>query len=264
MKPVKVIQLSDTHLFGDASGRMSGVDTRSSLGLVLKSVRQQVSGNSVILVTGDLTQDESRESYQWLKQQLDTLDTPYFWLAGNHDVPELMLDVCPGAMQKQVCKGSWQLLLLDSHTDGIPGELSVDELAFLEKQLKRHPDRHTLIALHHPAYIIDSLWMDDINLQNHGAFWEIVDRYSNVRIVINGHIHQEIDRSRNQVRILSAPSTAVQFKPGTGNFCLDELMPGYRELGLRNNGEVETRVIRIESESGEVSMPATEAEVQPV
>ena len=248
MTSIRIIQLSDSHLFGDASGCMSGVDTRATFRQILASVREKLTSDSIILVTGDLTQDESPESYQWLKQQLEDLKTPFYWLAGNHDRPELMAEACPTATQKQVFTGEWQLLLLDSHTSGIPGTLSDEELEYMEQQLAGHRDRHTLIAFHHPAYTIDSLWLDEINLLNHKAFWNIVERYPNVRVVINGHIHQEVDYKHQQVRVLAAPSTAIQFKPHSEQFALDSRTPGYRILDLHKQGRLTTQIVRLASE----------------
>ena len=38
-------------------------------------------------------------------------------------------------------------------------------------------------------------------------------------------------------------------------------MPGYRVLDLQGNADVDTRIIRIRSDQGEIIVPTTEAEV---
>lgn len=248
MNRIRIVQLSDCHLFGHNDGQLMGVNTRASFTSVLIELQTNVQSIDLILITGDLTQDDSKASYQWLKQQLDKTLLPYFWLAGNHDVPELMHEVCPDAMQKSVQLGQWQLVLLNSQkVDEIPGLLSTGELAFLDQQLKQNPNLHTLIALHHPAYRIDSEWLDKINLQNSQAFWQIIDQYPNVRLVINGHIHQQQERVLNSVKLLSAPSTAIQFKPQSVNFGLDDLAPGYRVIDLLSDGKIQSSVTRLQN-----------------
>ena len=223
-----------------------GVDTRASLLSVLDDIKKRLNNTDLIVVTGDLSQDDSKASYQWLQQQLDTLKIPYYWLAGNHDVTALMQEVCPAAMQKSVIRGNWQLLLLDSHLeDGIPGFLSDAELGYMEQQLRCYPQHHALIAFHHPAYTINSPWLDTINLQNSEIFWERLNRHPNAKVVINGHIHQEQEWQQGSIQVLSAPSTAVQFKPESAEFCLDSQPPGYRIIELRFDGTLNTRVIRL-------------------
>ena len=246
MSKIRVVQISDCHVFGNTEGRLMGVDTRASLRSVLDDITQRLNNIDLIVVTGDLSQDDSKASYQWLQQQLAPLEMPCYWLAGNHDITALMQEVCPVAMQKSVIKRNWQLLLLDSHQEGkIPGFLSDSELGYMEQQLRQYPDHHTLIAFHHPAYTINSPWLDTINLQNSEAFWERLSQHPNVKVVINGHIHQVQEWQQGSVQVLSAPSTAVQFKPESSDFSLDSQPPGYRVIDLLPDGTLTTQVIRL-------------------
>ncbi|MET4693319.1 3',5'-cyclic-AMP phosphodiesterase [Endozoicomonas lisbonensis] len=246
MSKIRVVQISDCHVFGNTEGRLMGVDTRASLRGILDDIEQRLNSIDLIVVTGDLSQDDSKASYQWIQQQLDTLEIPYYWLAGNHDITALMQEVSPTAMQKSIIRGNWQLLLLDSHLDdGIPGLLSDSELGYMEQQLSRYSDHHTLIAFHHPAYTINSPWLDKINLQNSEAFWERINPHPNVKVVINGHIHQVQEWQQGPVQVLSAPSTAVQFKPESHDFCLDSQAPGYRVIDLLPDGTLNSQVIRL-------------------
>lgn len=258
MDSIRVVQLSDCHLFGDSNGRLMGVNTRSSFEAVLGHVMTEVDNPDLIVITGDLTQDDSRASYEWLRQQLDKTTVPYYWTAGNHDITELMIQVCPDAMNKYLETGNWQLLFLDSHQEGmIPGQLATTELDFLQHKLEQNPNRHTLIAFHHPPYTINSPWLDDINLQNSEDFWQRIEQASNVRGIINGHIHQQQDWLRGDIRVLSAPSTAIQFKPESPDFCLDQQPPGYRVLDLLPDGRIETQVVRLNNYLTALDMEAS-------
>ncbi|AMO55362.1 hypothetical protein GZ77_10610 [Endozoicomonas montiporae] len=258
MNQIRVVQISDCHVFGHPDGRLMGVDTRGSLLDILEDIRQQLSNIDIITVTGDLSQDDSQTSYEWLKQQLDTMNIPYYWLAGNHDITGLMQSVCPKAMEKSVIHGNWQLLLLDSHLDDdIHGFLPDSELDYLEQQLLKHPDYHALIAFHHPAYTINSPWLDNINLHNSEAFWKRVSRYPNVKVVINGHIHQVQQWKKGKIQVLSAPSTSVQFKPKSDDFCLDNESPGYRVIDLQADGSLNTEVIRLQEYTQSIDLTSS-------
>ena len=50
---------------------------------------------------------------------------------------------------------------------------------------------------------------------------------------------------RGNVRLLASPSTCVQFTPGSEDFAVDTLAPGYRWLRLLPDGTLETGVARV-------------------
>ena len=55
--------------------------------------------------------------------------------------------------------------------------------------------------------------MDSIGLHNREALFEVLDRFSCVKALLWGHIHQAFDSERRGVRLLATPSTGVQFAP---------------------------------------------------
>ena len=85
-----VVQITDPHLFADADGELRGVNTAGSLAAVLHAVRRRDWPPDLIVLTGDLAQDESRGAYQRLRHLLEPLDVPVLSLPGNHDDPALM------------------------------------------------------------------------------------------------------------------------------------------------------------------------------
>ena len=60
---VRLLQITDTHLFASAEGRLLAVRTAESLAAVLEQVQANEHPYEVILATGDLSQDHSPESY---------------------------------------------------------------------------------------------------------------------------------------------------------------------------------------------------------
>ena len=124
----------------------------------------------------------------------------------------------------------------------VPGYLQDDQLQLLARALSEAPERHHLVCLHHHPVSIGCAWMEPIGLRNPEAFFEVLDRFPQVRAVLWGHVHQEIDRQRNGVRLLASPSTCIQFAPGSEAFQVDRLAPGYRWLRLNHDGSLETGV----------------------
>jgi len=138
------------------------------------------------------------------------------------------------------------VIALNSHEqDSVAGWLADEELARLELLLL-NGEKHVLVAIHHHPVSIGSRWMDDIGLKNQDELWSVIDRFPQVRAMLCGHIHQEFDVMRGEVRILGTPSTCVQFVPEQDDFCLDDSSPGYRWLQLLQDGSIRTGVERIE------------------
>ena len=54
------------------------------------------------------------------------------------------------------------------------------------------------------------------------------------------------------MRLLSVPSTCVQFKPHSKDFAVDDVAPGYRWLDLHEDGRIDTEVSRVEGVKFEV------------
>ena len=83
-------------------------------------------------------------------------------------------------------------------------------------------------------------------IENSLELWAIIDKYPNIKIVTNGHIHQLIDIKHRGVRVLGTPSTCFQFKPNSQIFSLDAMAaPGYRQITLSSNGSIQTFISRL-------------------
>lgn len=242
-----VIQITDPHLRKEKDGKLLGMNTRSSLDAVLHLIKQNHSTPNIVLATGDLAQDGSVEAYRCFEEKVKVFDCPVYWFSGNHDSREAMQRVAngTGALEKVVRSGAWQFIFLDSLVEGkVYGHLSDAELTLLDDALTERPDLHSLISFHHHPIDIDCTWLDAIGLKNREQLLSVVDKHANVRGLVWGHIHQEIDMTRNDVRLLATPSTCVQFLPKSEEFAIDSLAPGYRWLKLGSDGSINTGVER--------------------
>jgi Icc protein len=248
---VRLVQITDCHIQAGARDRLKGMNTRASLDAICQSILTDNDDLDLVLATGDLSQDGSVASYEYLAQQLSELRLPVFWLPGNHDDPGVMheqLDNEPLSAAKKVLIGNWLIVLLDSTIKGeSAGNVSPQQLDFLQRSLRAHPQHHVLVCLHHQAIPAGSAWIDQLGLQQPQALQSAIKSQPNVKAVLWGHVHQQSHHYRDGIEWLSSPSTCVQFKPGSDDFALDNLPPGYRQLNLHADGSIDTGIIRLAS-----------------
>tara|TARA_R110001606_G_scaffold1937_16_gene7902 strand:- start:20392 stop:21204 length:813 start_codon:yes stop_codon:yes gene_type:complete len=261
VQPLRVVQLSDFHLFADTQGKLLGLNTQASLETVLERVRVEQPDMDLIIATGDLSQDGSLDSYHRLITLLDGFRVPVYWLEGNHDKPAPMIH----ALRQQKHRvspcvaelGAWTLIMLDSTIPGdVPGELFEDDYRFLEQALADARGEHVMVALHHHPVAMGSRWLDTQLVGSAERFFQVIDAHRKVRAVAWGHVHQEFHGERNGVRLFSVPSTCVQFKPGSDDFAVDDANPGYRWFDLHNDGRIDSAVSRVEGLDFKVDMSA--------
>jgi Icc protein len=243
-----LVQVTDTHLYADPDTRLLGLNTLGCLREVLAQIRCEQPQPDLVLATGDLVHDASPAGYRRAAEELRSLGVPVFGLPGNHDVSNAMathLEAHGVSCAGELRLGDWQILLLDSVIPGEEGgRLAPAELQRLETALGEGAE-HVLVCLHHQPVSVGSAWIDTMALENHEEFFAILDTCPQVRGVLWGHIHQEYDQWRGNVRLLATPSTCVQFAPDVDDFQVDMAPPGYRSLTLLPDGRIETHVHRL-------------------
>ncbi|WP_034411477.1 3',5'-cyclic-AMP phosphodiesterase [Candidatus Photodesmus anomalopis] len=249
---IKLLQITDTHLFAPEDGSLLNVITLDSFQAVLGAIIEKKFQFDVIVATGDISQDHSEESYQHFVDSISVLKQPCFWLAGNHDYKPSMAGFFRPKkifnLEHAFLSENWQIIILDSQVFGVSyGHLSKQQMLLLDSILREYHHHHTLILLHHHPILVGSDWLDRHALKDSIEFWQILRKYSNVKAILCGHVHQNIDRDIQNIRVLSAPSTCIQFKPNSKHFALDRLSPGWREIELYDDGSISTQVHRLMS-----------------
>ncbi|WP_275288587.1 metallophosphoesterase [Halomonas elongata] len=241
---MRLIQLSDCHLHADPSARSrTGIPHRQFVRVIeaVESCRPDM-----VLVTGDVSQDETAASYALAERELARLGCPWFWLPGNHDEPGLMNEC--RAFQETVDLGRRRLLLLNTRIPGqTHGALGEARLGALARRLAED-DRPTLIAMHHPPISVGSRWVDALGLADAEAFWEVLAAHERIEAILCGHIHQAFEHRRvtpyGDVPVYACPATSDQFLPGAETFAVDEAaLPGFRVFDL--DDDMRTRVERV-------------------
>ena len=244
---LKILQITDTHLYADADGRLLGVNTLDSFHAVIDAFLDTGWKPDLILCTGDLVHDASPEGYRKLGALLDRFGVPVCCLPGNHDNPPVMHEYLRGehvSCPRVVDAKGWRLVLLDSVIPGeVGGRLEAGELEALARALDGNT-RPTLISLHHQPVPVGSAWLDGMGLENAAALEGLLAGHPEVKGLLWGHVHQQFDEVRNGIRLMASPSTCIQFAPHSDDFSVGQQQPGFRLLALMPDGQILTEVMR--------------------
>lgn len=245
----KVVQLTDTHLFRDPDGTQKGVNTHATLRAVVTDVAARHGDFDALLLTGDLSQDETPGSYELLAQTLAPVRTaPIHAIPGNHDdLGHLRTGLADDDFHvlEDLYIGAWRFAMLNSRVPGqVHGELGAGQLGGLARSLDG-ADAHVIVALHHPPVAVDSAWLDASRCLDGEDLLGVLASPP-VHAVVCGHVHQEFESNVEGIAILTTPSTCVQFTPRVDDFDIDAAAaPGYRVFELNDDGSWTTSVQRV-------------------
>ncbi|MDP5071580.1 MAG: metallophosphoesterase, partial [Congregibacter sp.] len=208
---VRIVQITDTHLKAHSGGKLLGLDTDYSLQAIIDLVKSEYPNPDLVLGTGDLADSGAGDAYRRLIAYFDQVSPAHYWLPGNHDLRDVMIEV--GGAERlpgEIRVGGWQILMLDSQLPGeVGGHLGRPELQRLEACLGAgaKAQLHTLICMHHQPIPVGCDWLDEQRVADADSFFEILRRYPAVRAVLWGHVHQELDQRHGDVRFMCTPST---------------------------------------------------------
>ena len=241
-----LVQVTDTHLTGDSDGTLLGMNTERSARQVIDAALASQQPDCV-LVTGDIAADGQAAAYEQLNGFFNHR-VPTLWLPGNHDDVRAQKDAYRDHLKRRIVGRHWDVLMLETQVAGkVGGYFSSAELEALQRAVADAAagDKSLLIATHHPLRALQSTWLDEQAVSNASAALTIMQALSDRVVVVSGHVHQESDAVVQGVRMLTTPSTCIQFAPQSHDFALDDKQPGYRRIVLQPNGQIETQVIRI-------------------
>ena len=147
-EPLRVLQITDTHLFPDTTGRLAGVDTRATLAATLDAALAE-DHPDLLLLTGDLAQEPHAASYAALEEIVQARYAgERLCVPGNHDDPkETTLFARSGWSQ-----ADWAVIGLDSRVpDEEGGRVAASELTRLLERIDAAPQGNLLVAVQPPA-----------------------------------------------------------------------------------------------------------------
>jgi len=234
---LRVLQLSDPHLLADPRGRCRGVVALEALEQAwCQALAQLGQPPDLLLISGDLCQDESLGGYVRLRELLEKWAVPTALLSGNHDNP--------GLLRAALGRQAW----IAPAVVPLAGWLEPAQLAWLRHQLQAGQGP-AFVVLHHPPVPIGSAELDRIALQEPEQLLQPLLASPRVAGVVFGHVHQHwygaLERSSGAALPLWAcPSTLAAFKAVLPCPLGHADWPGARLLLLGADGGVTTRLLR--------------------
>lgn len=245
---LKLIQITDTHLYRDTDKKLAGVNTEESLHSVIQLAAKLPNADGLLL-TGDLVHDSSKEAYERFYQHIQQLNASGYCIPGNHDETEKLNQFTARCSLQSLGTfetDHWLFIMLDSSIEGEAGSRFTDnELHRLRLTLESADNnKHVALCMHHQPVPIASKWMDTMALSNQHAFFSLLSAYPQVKTIIFGHIHQEFYAEYQAIKLFGTPSTCIQFSPESDEFGLDIIPPGFRWLVMSDTGEIQSGIVR--------------------
>lgn len=248
-QPFLLAQITDSHLLAQTTAELRGCNPWASFSQVLQDA--MACNPHGLLLTGDLAEQGERGAYEHLVAALSPLSLPVYWLPGNHDhlptMQQILGQLPTGQGLTCVDLGAWQIILLDSVLSTAKygeGYVSNGQLDTLKIYLSQHAEKHTLIALHHHPVPVGIDWVDMMQVQNANEFLKLIKQFSQVKLVVFGHIHHGFEFYCDQeVSFYGTPSSCLQV---TSPEVVDE-RAGFRLFWLYGDGRFRTEVRRVGS-----------------
>ena len=246
-----IAQISDTHLFGDKNRKINGSNSYQNLKNVINQVVSLDKKPDLIVVSGDLSQDCTFESYQHLANLLHRCEIKYYFFPGNHDDVDIINKVFDMNWVKDKVDYSfningWFVNVIDTSVyPEVLGELSDDQLKNLKNNLEQNKNKPTIVFMHHHPLLLNSAWLDRYILKDAEKFINLIKLNPQVKAVLFGHIHQVFERNINGTFYGSAPASCYQVLPKTEMFTIEKLSAGYRLIEL-DGDKFSSKVVWVE------------------
>jgi 3',5'-cyclic AMP phosphodiesterase CpdA len=220
---LRFLQISDSHI---GFKHPPNPDTPGTLQAAVSAVRADAGGAALLLHTGDITHLSRDDEFDTAAQIIGTAGLPTRYVPGEHDLLENDGAGFYARFTKGAARG-WQsfdiqgvhFVGLNNVADLKPGgmgNLGSDQLDWLKRDLAHRPASQPIVVFAHvPLWTVYAPWgwgTDDA-----AAALGLLARFGSVT-VLNGHIHQIMQKVEGQVTFHTARSTAFpQPSPGAAS-----------------------------------------------
>lgn len=219
----RLLQISDLHIAAPGTLVSGRLDTVGQLRAAIDTIGARLAAIGpldAVLVTGDISDDGSAESYDLARTQLARLGLPLLVIPGNHDCRDALrnafgdLATLPptGLIDWRFDIGGTTVIGLDTLVEGQGGgRLRPESLSFLSDALDASEGRPVLLALHHPPLRTGIRFMDAIGLENSDALAAVLERRTAPVRIVAGHVHGVHHGALGPHTVVTAPSTCSAF-----------------------------------------------------
>jgi 3',5'-cyclic-AMP phosphodiesterase len=222
MSELRFVQISDSHIGFD---KPANTDVTATLRAAVAKIKAAPEQPSFVLHTGDLTHLSKASEFDTLQQVLNELSMPVFYVPGEHDVLE---DDGKSYLQrfgKGTQGAGWHsfdqngvhfigLVNVVNLKAGGLGTIGAEQLEWLERDVKHLKSSTPIVVFAHiPLWSVYPEW--GWGTDDSARALSYLKRFGSVS-VLNGHIHQVMQKVEGHVSFHTAMSTAFpQPAPGT-------------------------------------------------
>lgn len=216
---MNIFQISDLHYPYQGETGIRKIEK------ILNHMKNQEIKPDVLLVSGDLI-NRDYDDYRPVFECLGQLKTPYLCITGNHDKSASLMSALkkyvPAHPQSEhldkldysVDSYPLQIIALDSYKENTPGgEVTQEQLDWLEKKLSANPQKKPVIIMVHQFTVDAGLDFFDVKTRQPWCdkFNEIVSAHKEtVKLVACGHLHNSLVSNIAGVPVISCFSANWQ------------------------------------------------------
>lgn len=214
-----IAQLSDTHIRPDGQLYQGVADSNRMLSEALDHLYDLDRRPDLVLLTGDLVDQGTPDEYAHARKLLERLDIPLLVIPGNHDHRENFRAAFAdhtylpsrGPLHYCVDYDPIRIVALDSCvTDEHHGHVDEAGLRWLARVLRQDTRKPTLLMIHHPPFATGIPYLDKYGCLEADKLASVVDRFTNVEIVLCGHVHRPMLRRWGGTVVCACPSTTTE------------------------------------------------------
>lgn len=238
-----IAQITDTHVGFDPD---AGDEEFNFLRFraALEHLAARPVAPDLLILSGDIADKGSPAAYERTKGLIEGLSFPVHPMTGNHDHRARLIEAfpdCPhedGFVQYAIETESLRILCLDTLEHGRHGGAFCEVRAdWLKRELAAHPDRPTMLVMHHPPVIAGIEWMDprphEPWLQR---FEQAVSGHPQIVSIACGHLHRPVNTVFAGIPLSITPAVApavtldmrpLDFHHSDGRGIVDAEPPSY-------------------------------------
>ncbi len=238
------VQISDSHIGFE---KPANPDARATLGAAVDKIAAMPGKPAFIIHTGDVSHAAKPQEFDDALQLIGRTKLDVHYAPGEHDILDPKTrDAYLARFGKGATGGGWYAFdqggvhfvslnnVVDLKKNGL-GSLGAEQLEWLEDDLKGKPDSTPIVIFSHiPLWMIAPEW--GWGTEDSAQALGYLARFGSVT-VLNGHIHQLMQKVEGNVTFHTARSTAFpQPAPGTAPAPGPKLVPAgelRKWLGVR-------------------------------
>lgn len=239
MSKIRILHISDVHLT-ELGVPIWGVNTLEHFHTLMARIKT-LSNIDAIIISGDLSNDGTRWTYEYADSIFSQLGIPTYMCMGNHDNFVSLNNhthYCKNVRELQI--KDWGILFLNSvipdkddpEKNKARGEIDIEQFNFIKVASAKY--ENVALVLHHPP-IETGGWLDRRILENRQEFIDCIQGCRNVRLVMYGHIHCYTNYIQRGVLYTSAPAVSYAFDNRLAKFEIDYGEEGYNLIEIKKD-----------------------------